>query len=381
MNALYVHLETRLRDAMLDVTLEVDNELMALVGPERSGKSVILRSVAGVYVPDSGLVSIQDRTVFSTGLGVNLPAAERRVGYLPQQHALFPHLNVADNIAYPLERQTEWSPQRMSERVNDMLDLMGLQRHSQAIPDDLSGEDRLRVAIARALSLDPDVLLLDDPFATLEDDVRRRVRSDFAQLRRQIGIPALLATSQLDEAYEVADRIALLDRGRIAQVDTPPQLLTRPRNRRVAELVSAVNVIAGTVVRTDGTMSEVRTAFGLLIVAGPAGTDGEVDLVIRPENIRILEEQRDWRTLTNVVHGHAAETNRHGATYSVVFAAEHDDAWDGPTADLHIFLSSLAYQQLDLSARPSFSVELPPDLLHVMPRSLDVERYWTARDA
>jgi iron(III) transport system ATP-binding protein len=370
MTALYVHIETRLKTYMLDVTLEVDNELLALVGPERSGKSIILRAVAGVYVPDTGLISIGDRTVFSTGLDINVPTAERRVGHVPQANAVFSHLTVAENISYLLRRQVPWSDEEVARRVDEVVDLLGLQRVINTRTDDLHAEDRHRIALARALVLDPEVLLLDDPFAELDDVTRRRVRADFAYLRRQIGIPALLTTSELDEGYEVADRIALIDRGHVLQTGTPHHLLHHPANRRVAELVSAVNVIPCRVVRSDGVTTEVETAFGLLLVSGATASDSEADLVIRPEQIQILTDAVDWRALVNVIRGVVHAERQHGATHALEIAVEGYDAWaEGPVI-LHILLSTLAYQQHGLRVGGPVLIELPPGDLHIMPRSV-----------
>ena len=292
MTALTVSLETRLKDFMLSLSFEMGDELLALVGRAGSGKTVVLRSVAGVYVPDSGSIAIRGETVFSTGLDISVPPAERYVGYVPQAHQLFPHLTVAENVGFSLTRRRDQSADQMRDaerRIGELLELLQLTRIADVVPADLSEIEQQRAALARALALDPEILLLDDPFATLDSGTRRQARSELSELRRLINVPVLLATSELEEAYEIADRIALIDRGSLLQISPPRQLLMRPSSRRVAEIVRSVNVIPGTVIAATGETIEVTTPLGILRVSDLSGIHGEVDVVVRPEHVRPLE--------------------------------------------------------------------------------------------
>jgi putrescine transport system ATP-binding protein len=209
--------------------------------------------------------------------------------------------------------------------------------------------------------------LLDDPFATLDSTSRRQARSEFAELRKLINVPVLLATSELEEAYEIADRIALIDRGSLLQVAPPRQLLMRPANRRVAEIVRSVNVIPGTVIATTGDTIEVSTPLGILRVSDLSGIHGEVDVVVRPEHVRPLErtEANVEAEATNILHGILTDDVRHGTIHAMTF--KPDDAYHD--VELQLFVSDLAYQQLGLAADQHRSVELPPRALHLMPRS------------
>ena len=370
MTALTLTLETRLKDFMLSLAFEMDDELLALVGRAGSGKTVVLRSIAGVYVPDSGSIAIRDQTVFSTGLGISVPPSDRFVGYVPQMHQLFPHLTVAENVGFSLTRrrnQTADQIRNAERRIAEVLELLQLTRIADVVPADLSEIEQQRAAMARALALDPEILLLDDPFVTLDSGTRRQARSELSELRRLINVPVLLATSELEEAYEIADRIALIDRGSLLQISPPRQLLMRPANRRVAEIVRSVNVIPGTVISASGDTIEVTTPLGILRVSDLSGIHGEVDVVVRPEHVRPLERTESVAEgqATNVLHGVLTDDVRHGTIHALTF--KPDDAYQD--VELQLFVSDLAYQQLGLAADQHRSVELPPRALHLMPRS------------
>ena len=370
MTALNVTLETRLKDYMLSLSFEMGDELLALVGREGSGKTVVLRSIAGVYTPDAGSIAIREETVFSTGLGILVPPTDRFVGYVPQAHQLFPHLTVAENVGFSLTRRRDQSADQLraaQRRVDELLELLQLTRIADVIPADLSEIEQQRAALARALSLDPEILLLDDPFATLDSGTRRQARSELSELRRLINVPVLLATSELEEAYEIADRIALIDRGRVLQIAAPRQLLMRPASRRVADIVRSVNVIPGTVITAAGDTIEVTTPLGILRVSDLSGIHGEVDVVVRPEHVRPLERNETIAEgqVANVLQGVITDDVRHGSIHALRF--KPDDAYQD--VELQMFVSDLAYQQLGLAADQHRSVELPPRALHLMPRT------------
>ncbi len=370
MTALTVTLETRLKVFMLSLSFEMGDELLTLVGRAGSGKTVILRSIAGVFVPDSGSITIREESVFSTGLGVSVPPTDRHVGYVPQAHQLFPHLTVAENVGFSLTRRRDQTPDQLraaARRVEELLELLQLTRIADVVPADLSEIERQRAGLARALSLDPDILLLDDPFASLDSGTRRQARAELAELRRLINVPVLLATTELEEAYEIADRIVLIDRGSLLQISAPRQLLMRPSSRRVAEIVRSVNVIPGTVIASTGDSIDVTTPIGILKVSDLSGIHGEVDVVVRPEHVRPLERSESVSDdqATNVLHGVLTDDVQHGTIHALTF--KPDDAYHD--VELQIFVTDLAYQQLGLAADQHRSVELPPRALHLMPRS------------
>lgn len=364
---LSVALETRLSECMLALEFEAGDELLALVGPGGAGKSVVLRSVAGVYTPDAGRVAIGGRVVFQSSIGLSLPPGERRIGYVPQHFALFPHLSVADNVAFPLRRGRAEPVADSARRIAELLDLLDLAEIRGAAPGDLTDFDRWRIALARALILDPDVLLLDDSFAALDMAPRRQARAEFAALRQRLRVPALVATGDLDEACEIAGRIGIVDAGQLLQLDTPAEVLTRPANRRVARLVGSSNVIPGVISATWRDGLRIDTDLGpLRVAAAPAGYGPgyAVDLVIRPDQVRILGPREPAPVDDNVIHGAVVDEFIQTAIHAITVLP------DSGEPRLHILLTDLAYQQLELAADTRRALVLPATALHVMARGL-----------
>jgi ABC-type Fe3+/spermidine/putrescine transport system ATPase subunit len=360
-----VALETRLNDYLLALDFTVEDELLALVGPAGAGKSVVLRSVAGVFTPDGGRVAIHGRVVFQSSIGVNMPPGERRIGYVPQHFALFPHLDVAENVAFPLRRARQDTLPDPERRVSELLDLLGLTAMRRAAPGDLSAAERWRVALARALILDPDVLLLDDTFAELESGPRRQTRLEFATLRRRIRVPTVVATDDLEEACELADRIGVMDAGRLLQLDQPATLLARPATRRVARLVGSSNIIPGVISATWREGLAIDTELGPLRVASAPpgyGPGYAVDLVIRPDQVRFLAEHAQPAADDNIVYGTIVDEFTQNAVHALTVQPD-----DGELL-LHVLVDDLAYQQCQLAVQQRRALSLPPKALHVVAR-------------
>ncbi|HQZ89473.1 MAG TPA: ABC transporter ATP-binding protein [Thermomicrobiales bacterium] len=356
-------LETRLKTTMLSLSLDVGEELMCLIGVSGSGKSAILRSIAGVYQPDNGSIEIGGRQVLSTGLGINLPPAERRVGFVPQSHALFGHLSAGENIAYPLLKQSDLPPAILASRVEQLCDLLNLTDDLQRRPDDLPPLVQLRVALGRALVTDPELLLLDDPFGRLDRETRPVARAEFAELLRRVRVPTLFATVELEEGYEIADRVALIDGGRILQVDAPRTLLLRPVNRRVAELVRSVNVFEGTIARVVDGIATVDTVAGMIRTPRMASVGERVDLVIRPEHVELVSHPKD--AAENIIAGEVVEISPHGQVSAVTIrvSAHRVDT----TIQAYIANDVVQSSGIVVGGRCLFS--LPARAIHTMPIS------------
>jgi sulfate transport system ATP-binding protein len=224
--------------ALKDVSLDVAaGELVALLGPSGSGKTTLLRAVAGLEQTDSGQVFFGD--VDASGLSLR----ERRIGFVFQHYALFRHMRVFDNIAFGLRarpRRARPSEQEIKLRVTELLGLVQLEGLEQRYPAQLSGGQRQRVALARALAIEPRVLLLDEPFGALDARVRKDLRKWLKDLHRRIGHTTLFVTHDQDEAFELADRIAILNNGVIEQVGSADDILERPATPFIASFIEGI---------------------------------------------------------------------------------------------------------------------------------------------
>lgn len=267
-----VHKSYRDRRVLAGVDLDVAaGTITAVLGPSGCGKTTLLRIMAGFDDPDAGVVRIAGHTV--VGDGPVVPAHRRRVGLMPQEGALFPHLSVGGNVAFGLP-----SRNGVAADVAHWLEVVGLPGLADARPHELSGGQQQRVALARALAAKPRVLLLDEPFAALDAGLRVRVREDIAEILRAAGTTAVLVTHDQAEALSLADSVALLFDGTVAQHAAPTDLYDRPANLQTARFVGATVELAGTC--GDGVA---RTALG----AHPVQVrvpDGPVVVVLRPSN-------------------------------------------------------------------------------------------------
>jgi iron(III) transport system ATP-binding protein len=243
--------------------------IVALVGPSGSGKTTLLRLIAGFERPDAGEVRIAGRSVAGNGAWVE--PEERRVGMVFQHGALFPHLTVGANAAFGATRP---------DRAAECLALVHLSGRTSAYPHELSGGERQRVALARALAADPEVVLLDEPFAALDAGLRQRLREEVAQILRDAGTSALLVTHDQSEALSLADTVAVMREGMVEQTGSPQEVYERPGSRWVAEFLGDVDVLPGT-----AESGVVECALGRF----SAGQDleGAVEIVIRPESVGI----------------------------------------------------------------------------------------------
>ncbi|WP_082805544.1 ABC transporter ATP-binding protein [Pseudoclavibacter helvolus] len=227
----------------IDLALR-DGEFLALVGPSASGKTTLLRTIAGFQAPTAGRVSIGERVVAGEGAGV--PPEARELGMVFQQHAVWPHWNVGRNVDYPLRRARVPKPERI-RRVEEALEMVGLAGYAKRNPATLSGGQRQRVAIARALVGRPRVLLLDEALSALDEPLRDSLRLELHTLTRELGLTVVHVTHDRSEALALADRVAVLDGGRVQQLGTPEELVTRPASPFIAKFLSDATIVGGTV--------------------------------------------------------------------------------------------------------------------------------------
>lgn len=221
----------------MQIDLEAEEgELVSILGPSGSGKTTALRLIAGFESPDAGRVVIEGRDV------THLKPAARGIGYVFQDYTLFPHMSVGQNIAYGL-RIRHVDPEQQSRRVGELLELMDLPGFEDRPIQNLSGGERQRVAIARALAVDPVVLLLDEPFSSIDEVLRRDLRREIVRLKKEIGITVLFVTHSRQEALSISDRVAVLRAGKLIQHDTPFELYHHPLNEFVAGFVGETNYV------------------------------------------------------------------------------------------------------------------------------------------
>jgi ABC-type Fe3+/spermidine/putrescine transport system ATPase subunit len=228
--------------AVDDVSFDIDpGEFLALLGPSGSGKTTIMMTVAGFLRPDRGSIRIGGNDV------TRLPPWQRNIGMVFQNYALFPHMTVAQNIAFPLQ-QRGVERHRMQEEISRVIELVGLAELGHRLPVDLSGGQQQRVALARALVYRPPLLLMDEPLAALDKKLRERLQVEIKEIQRVTGTTVLFVTHDQTEALSMADRLAVLNRGRIEQIGTPEDLYERPANAFVADFIGETNILVGNAV-------------------------------------------------------------------------------------------------------------------------------------
>jgi molybdate transport system ATP-binding protein len=237
-----VRLEARLREFTLNVELGGGNVPLAVIGPNGSGKTSILRMIAGVATPNAGLVELDGCTLFDSTRRINLPPEQRRVGYVPQGYGLFPHLSVLDNVVFGLRARaslahTRHTANAASERAATVLAALGCEDLVQVRVRELSGGERQRVALARALVIEPRMLLLDEPIAALDVTVRRSVRLFLAQHLKAHACPAVITTHDVRDVVTLGCNVCVLERGQVVQTGSLEQLRRAPVNAFVAEFI------------------------------------------------------------------------------------------------------------------------------------------------
>ncbi len=289
--------------AVDDISLRVrEGEFFSLLGPSGCGKTTLLRLIAGLEEPDSGNLLISGASV----LGV--PPQGRAVNTVFQNYALFPHLNVFDNVAFGL-RMKGTARRELQQRVDSALDLVRVSELRERFPNQISGGQKQRVALARALVNEPRVLLLDEPLAAIDAKLRAQLQVDLKAIQRKLGTTFIYVTHDQDEALALSDRLAILSHGRIAQLGTPEEVYERPRSRFVASFLGACNVLSGIVASINGSAGKIKTAAGLLTVHSSRPVGSEVFLGIRREKIQLANDNG----CENLLEGRIIEVTYTGA--------------------------------------------------------------------
>lgn len=262
-----------------------DTEFFSLLGPSGCGKSTTLRCVAGLEDPTAGEIYISETLVNSPAQNINVPTEKRPIGMVFQNYAVWPHMTVFENVAYPLKVK-KVSQALMREKAGATLHTVGLERLADRYPSQLSGGEQQRVALARALIKEPEVLLLDEPLSNLDAKLREQMRFELKELQRRAEIPILYVTHDQAEALAMSDRLAVMNAGRIVQVGSPVEIYARPADRFVADFIGLMNFIPCRVIGHDSETATVELTNGRqLKIADHHGRQGECMIAVRPEDI------------------------------------------------------------------------------------------------
>jgi len=286
------------------VSLTVEpGEFLTLLGPSGSGKTTTLNMIAGFITPDSGSIFLDDQDI------AELAVHRRGIGMVFQQFSLFPHMNVAANVGFPL-RERRMPKADVQRRVAEVLEAVNLAAFAERMPHELSGGQQQRVALARAIVFEPRLLLMDEPLGALDKKLREHLQIEIKRIQRELGITCIFVTHDQEEALLMSDRIAVFNEGKVVQVATPGDLYERPASRFVAEFVGDSNIFTGTLATRAGG-ARLRCAEGDLPVATPAaGRDGDLDVLVRPEVIEIAAPGAASACLT----GEVIESDYFGAS-------------------------------------------------------------------
>jgi putative spermidine/putrescine transport system ATP-binding protein len=275
------------------VSLDVAHgEVVSLLGPSGCGKTTTLHMLAGFLRPDEGAILIDDKVVHT------LPPEKRNTGMVFQNYALFPHMTVAGNIAFGLEMRST-SRSDIAARTAKVLDLVRLKGFEDRYPKQLSGGQQQRVALARALVVEPSLLLLDEPLSNLDATLREEMRFEIREIQRRVGITTIFVTHDQTEAMAISDRLAVMNKGRIAQIGAPVDVYRAPIDKFVASFIGQASLIPGEVIATGPSSIIVRAADGTLLTVPPSeqgfGEDSKVNVVVRPEDLGVSPRPVDGK--------------------------------------------------------------------------------------
>jgi len=368
-----VEITKRLPGFTLDVAWTAGDGVAVLFGPSGAGKTLTLQCLAGLIHPDGGRIVVDDRVLFDAAAGVNLPPQQRRVGYVFQGYALFPHLTVAENVGFGLRDRPRAVRDTRVADVIARLDLGGLERRR---PSELSGGQRQRVALGRALAIDPALLLLDEPLSALDAPLRRALRDELRSILSGWGTAAVVVTHDFTEAYRLADRIIVYESGRVIQAAPRAELLWQPASEAVARVMGLRNVLHGTVVKAMPDRIQIAwRGHTLEAVNSPTHSylpqpESPIAFFIRPEYVRLVRKDRsapDAAHHMNLMRGTVAGEADFGTVWSLRMRLDAAGAPAQGDFDLEVEVPHLVYEILDIEHDRHWEFSIHRGSIHVLP--------------
>lgn len=297
-----------------------EGKLFTLLGPSGCGKTTTLRSIAGLETPTSGEIRLSGTVIFSSAAGISVPSNRRNFGMVFQSYAIWPHMNVYQNAAFPLEvGRRKFTRKEIADKVMRVLRAVALDDLAERPATKLSGGQQQRLALARALVMEPRLLLLDEPLSNLDAKLRERMRFELKRMQRELALTTLYVTHDQSEALALSHEIAVMNEGRIVQIGSPRDVYERPSNRFVADFIGTTNFIVGKVIEEVGNgCCRVGTSFGALDVRclDHLRRNDAVTISIRPEDVELSEQTPG--------HGHR-DTVCAGTVHAKAFLGEHLD--------------------------------------------------------
>jgi molybdate transport system ATP-binding protein len=368
-----VSLVKRLPGFTLDIAWTAGAGVVVLFGPSGAGKTLTLQCLAGLVRPDRGRIVVDERVLFDAAASIDLAPQARRVGYVFQGYALFPHLTVADNIGFGLRDQPR---ARRLAQAADVIGRLGLDGLERRLPRELSGGQRQRVALGRALAIDPAILLLDEPLSALDAPLRRVLRDELRTILSDWRTAAVVVTHDFGEAYRLADRIVVYDDGRVVQSAPRSELLWQPASEAVARIMGVRNVLRGTVVKATPDRIQLRWRGRLLeAVNSPTrsylpspGTP--IAFFIRPEYVRLIRKDRgapDPGHHLNLMSGRVVREADFGTVWTLVIRLDEPGEPAQGDFDLEVEVPRLVYEILEIDRDRHWQLSIHRGSIHVLP--------------
>jgi molybdate transport system ATP-binding protein len=357
----------------LDVAWSAGGGVAVLFGPSGAGKTLTLQCLAGLIRPGAGRIVVDGRVYFDSATGVNVSAQARRIGYVFQGYALFPHLTVAENVGFGLRGRPR---QERTRRVAAALERVGLADLGRRYPRELSGGQRQRVALGRALAIEPALLLLDEPLSALDAPLRRALRDELRALLSEVGTAAVVVTHDFTEAYRLADRIVVYDGGRVVQSAPRAELLWRPASESVARIMGIPNVLHGTVVKATPDRIQLRWRGQLLeAVNSPTHSylpppEAPLAFFVRPEYVRLIRKDRGVADLLhhmNRMRGRVVADEDYGTTWTLRIRLDEPGLPAQGAYDLEVEVPHLVYEILEIDRDRHWEFSIHRGSIHVLP--------------